>query len=1110
MKRLPLLFVFLLFSYKASVAQEESVRRPLLQFQHLKEGLNNERITSIHQDSLGFIWIGTYNGLHRYDGMNFKIYVSSQEPHSIPNNRIEKIFSDSKGNLWIGTANSICRYNRALDSFIRYGVISGFVDASDPSPNRISAIVEDKKGKIWIASEKEGLFYFDQDQQAFIPYFNKKTGLALSSTHITEICFGKSDELWIGLINGLNKLDIRSGKITHFPFQENHLHNIAGKNVRGMDIDKNGNLWIGTRSNGLYLLKEENQHKKIFDHYQHEPENPNSLGNNSVYSVFVDRQNQLWVGNENGGLHLFNPLNNSFFRYTSDAKDPFSLSNNSIWSVSEDKQGRLWIGTGLNGVCFADQHFAKFTHYYSSPLNPHGLNNDLVREFWEDKKGNVWIATDGGGLNYWNRSTNKITHYTHEPNNPLSIGSNALLDFTEDAEGRLWIATWAGGINVLTDRQKMHFRKIQDIQPKDSMASSIISSFALYTDRKGNVWSGNFEKGLGFHNAESKTTQLFANDPKDKTSISANTLYTVFEDSEGTIWIGGENNGLNKLVKGEGGKISFKRYNHYASDSTSLPGEIVNQVFEDSQQNIWVASSGGLSRYVKEKDHFITYSTRHGLPSNFVVSIIEDEEGFFWVGSEKGLTKFDPQNKTFRNYSKSDGLQGEKFSRHAVISLSSGEMMFGGTNGFNIFHPAEVRDNPHKPQVYLTDLKLFNKSVAVGENDSLLKVDISLTKELVFQPHQNVISLEFVALNFTHPSKNQYAYILEGLEEEWNYVGNMQVATYTNLDPGEYTFRVKASNNDGIWNEEGTQVKITVLPPWYRTWWFFTLACVFIGASFFLFIRWREKRLKEDKAILAHAIDTKTKELEKKQAEIIARDEADKVRNWTALGLNQFSQIVNKNKDDIHVLAQSILSHLVKFMHANQGTVTILNDDVEEDKFLEVVATFAHEEGRKASIRFELDQGLVGACYSSGEVTVIDNLPEGYSKLTSGLGEARMNHLILVPLRLDEFIIGVIELSSFNSFREHEVEFLQKLGEIITSSLYTLKVSRRTAILLEQARQQAEELQAQEEEIRQNLEEMEATQEDFYRKEQELLERLRMIEEENQKLKKDLKKKRAG
>ena len=1108
MNRQSLLLILLIFSYLNSFAQPGSLNKPPLQFQHLTEGLNNERITAIHQDSLGFIWIGSYNGLHKYDGINFEVYLNNSEASSIPHNRIERIFSDSKGRLWIGTANSICRYNPGYNNFTRFPIKSGLVESSDPAPNRISAIVEDEKGKLWVGSEKEGLFYFDQDKQAFIPYFNKNTGLALSSINITEISVGEADDLWIGLSNGLNRLDLKSGKVIHFPFQAEQPHNIAGKVVRGMGLDQNGDLWIGTRANGLYLLKEENQRSKTFDHYSHDPEQDNSLGNNSIYSILIDRENQLWVGNENGGLHLYNRQNDSFYQYMPDPKNPFSMSNNSIWSIYEDKQGRLWIGTGLKGVNLVDPHFTKFTHYYNSPLDPDGLNNNLVREFLEDEKGNVWIATDGGGLNYWDRFKNKIIHYTHDPDKPLSIGSDALLDFTKDAEGRLWIATWAGGINVLTDPEKMHFRKIQDLQEKDSVAATIISSFALHTDRKGNVWSGNFQMGLGLHKQESKTTQIFVNDPKDKNSLSANTIYAVLEDSEGTIWAGGEDNGLNKMIKNENGKAIFKQYQHNAQDSTSISGDMVNQIYEDGQQNLWFATSGGLSRYVKENDNFINYSKKNGLPGDFVVSIIEDENGFFWIGTEKGLSKFDPKKNTFRNYTKSDGLQGDNFSRHSVISLSSGEIAFGGSNGFNIFDPNKVKDNPHKPEVYLTDLKLFNKSLNVGENDSILKVDISLTKEISLQYHQNVIGLEFVALNYTHPSHNQYAYMLEGLEEEWNYVGNTQLATYTNLDPGEYIFKVKASNNDGIWNEEGTQIKINVLPPWYRTWWAYTIAIVLIAAAFYVFISWREKRLKEDKAILANAIDTKTRELEQKQAEIIARDEADKIRNWTAQGLNEFSQIVNKNKDDISILAQSILSRLIKFLHANQGTLTILNDDNEDDQFLEVIATFAHEEGKKASTRFELTQGLLGACFSSGEIKYIDNLPEGYSKLTSGLGEARMNYLILVPLRLDEFIIGVIELSSFHSFKEHEVQFLQKLGEIITSSLYTLKVSNRTSLLLEQSRGQMEELQAQEEEIRQNMEELEATQENFYRKEQELLEKLKVAEEENKKLKTSLKKKK--
>ena len=895
------LFVFFLFVVTAFG------QKPRFQFQYLLEGLNNERVTAIQQDRLGFIWIGTYNGLHRYDGIDFKVYLSSGEPGSLPNSRIDKIFSDSKGNLWIGTDDGICRFNQEYDNFTRFEMTSGLVDASDLAPNRISGIVEDEKGILWVGSEREGLFHFDESKGSFIPYVENEKITSFGAASVTELCAGKAGVLWIGLRNGLLKLDTESGETSSFPA-------IEGKNIRDMAMDKGGDLWVGTMADGLYLLKESNQGNKKFKHYSHQAEKPGSIGNNSIYDIFVDRQNQVWVGNENGGLHLYEREKDIFYNYSPDARDPHSISNNSVWSIYEDAQGRIWVGTAQSGVNIIDKRFVKFTHYYSSPLHANGINNNVVRGFWEEENGNVWIATDGGGLNHWNRAENIFTHYTHDPKKPFSIGSNALLDFTEDAQGRLWIATWAGGLNVLTDREQMRFSRLEELHKGDSLAATISSAFALLKDQKGNVWSGNFQSGLGLHKLESKRTTLFVNDPKDKASIAHDILFALFQDSEGTIWVGGEHGGLNKLLKGENGEITFKRYAPDGDDPASIAGHTVNHIYEDSRHNIWVATSHGLSRYVKESDNFINFSSKDGLPSDFTESILEDGQGNLWVSTAKGLSKFDPVNKTFRNYKTSDGLQGDKFSRHSALKLKSGEMLFGGTNGFNLFHPDKVEDNPLKPEVYLTDFKLFNKPVAVGEKDSLLKTSISLAREITLSYDQNIFSFDFVALNYTHPTKNEYAFMLEGLEEDWNYVGNKRSATYTNLDPGEYTFRVKASNNDGVWNEEGRALSVIITPPYWQTWWFRVLVAVAIVGGALSFYQVRMNAIKAQKAELERQVKEQTADIQKANDELIERQEEiqlqAEVLQQTNENLRETQEEIASQRDHLESVNEQVMSSI--------------------------------------------------------------------------------------------------------------------------------------------------------------------------------------------------------
>lgn len=930
MKNIPYFFLFAfinLFTTFCGYAQKNIPVKPDLHFKTLIEGLNNERVTSVGQDKYGFIWIGTYNGLHRYDGVNFKVYSNTKDSTSIQNSRIEKIFRDRKGNLWIGTANGLCRYNWRQDNFSRFPLKSGMVKATDPAPDKITAIIEDQKGTLWVGSAKEGLLYFNEEKQSFVPFFTDPESYALSSMFVTEVCAGKNDDLWVGLNNGLNKLNTKTGNVSYFPNDDNG-DGPDRKQIRGLALEANGDVWVGTREHGLFLLKGQAQDRKKFTRYVHNPDDRFTLGNNSIYTIFVDQQNRLWVGNENGGLHLYDRGKDLFHRFVPDKSNSYSITSLSIWCIFEDQENRLWIGTASSGVNILDQYLLKFTHHDHSPLNPNGLNNNIVSGFWEDKDGNVWIATDGGGLNHWNRSNGIFTHYMYDAKDPSSIGSNALLDFSEDTEGRLWIGTWDGNINILTDREKMHFMKLQDLQKEDSLAVSIKHTFALYRDRKGNMWSGNFESGLGLHNLDKKSTRIYFNDPADIQSLSNNTINTVLEDSEGNIWAGAAFNGLNKISINENGKLISKRFFADESDSTGIIGDLINQVFEDSKKNIWVATDKGLSKISGTDKKITSYTTADGLPTDIIESITEDKNGLLWLGTAKGLAAFDPERNNFKVYTVSDGLQGNKFTRHAVARLKSGEILFGGSNGFNIFHPDSLKGNPHEPKIYVTDIKLFNKSLNIGEKDSLLKAPISITEEITLNHHQNIISFEFVALNYTHSGKNQYAFMMEGLEENWNYVGNQQNTTYTNLDPGQYTFRVKASNNDGVWNKEGTALSIIITPPFWQTWWFTPLIIlsVFLGAL--AFYKLRINSIKQQKALLEMQVEERTAEVVSQKEELSAQaDMLIHVNNEISLQSEKLAELLKEVTDSIRAaeVIQNAMLPSLNFIRQHLSKIFILN-----------------------------------------------------------------------------------------------------------------------------------------------------------------------------------------
>jgi ligand-binding sensor domain-containing protein/signal transduction histidine kinase len=712
--------------------------------------------------------------------------------------------------------------------------------------------VEDKDGRVWIASERAGLLHLDEKKNVFVSFFNDKDGGKLEDTPVISLCPDKGNRLWVGTTIGLFDLDTKTGAALLYTHDAENSNSIAGNYVEDIIVDRNENLWIATHENGLDKLVNRNGENKTFVHYRSRLDDIHSLTNNDVTTVYEDSAGKIWVCNENGGLHLYNPANDNFFRFVPDPADPFSVSNISVKVIFEDRQGRLWVGSNLEGIDVVDKYEFRFDHYYQTN-DFQSINNNIVRSFLEDDDGNVWIATDGGGLNLFNRPLNKFEAFKHDPHNPQSLNSNAVLTLCNDKDGKMWIGTWRGGINIFDYKKRTFSSFAPDLY-------QISKVFYIKRDRHDNMWIGTQSGGISKYDWATKKISTFTNKPHDSKSLGDNEVPIIFEDSEGQIWLGTEFNGLNRVVQAASG-VTFERFTHVVNDTMSIPNSRVNHIYEDSKKNLWIATEGGLSRFLKETGYFKNYSIHDGLESDHIKSIVEDDHGVLWLGTSKGISRFDPVKETFRNYTYNDGLQRGEFSRYSVYKTKKGELLFGGTNGFNIFHPDSINDNPFAPPVYITGLRIFNKPVQIGDNNSPLSQHISETTELTLSYKESVFSFDFVGLNFTHPHMNQYAYKMEGFEKDWNYVGSQRTATYTSLDPGEYTFRVKASNNDGLWNEEGTSLRIIITPPFWRTAWFLTLVVIVLCGLLYSAVYYRVRRLHEINLELEDKVSERTSQL---------------------------------------------------------------------------------------------------------------------------------------------------------------------------------------------------------------------------------------------------------
>lgn len=810
-------------------------------------GLSQNTIHSIIQDHLGFMWFATEDGLNKYDGYNFTVYKNDPaDETTISDNFIWTIYEDSEGNIWSGTNNGgLSMLDRSTETFINYK--NNPSDKNCISNNNVRCILEDKNGYLWIGTEGGGLNKLDRKTKTFFHYKHDPSDpKSLSNNIVLSLYEDREGNLWVGSNNGLDKLNKNDGAFTHYS------NGTLSSVILSIYKDKRGTIWAGSLS-GLNKLDEE---KKIFINYHPKPSGLKSLINEKINSIIEDDNNFLWLGT-GSGIYIFNQEEKSFsrlYKYLSNSNsyDRKFLSGNNVLSLCEDASGIIWIGTAESGILKYDDKKMKFKHYFYQYENPNGLSHNTIRSIFEDGENILWIGTLGGGLNKLDRNKNKFTHYKNDPLNEFSLSDNSVSAIYRDKKGILWIGTWGGGLNKIDEKSGKFIRYKHSADPF-SLADNIIQ--VIYEDSYKNFWIGT-GSGLDLFDRNKNKFIHYINDPSDLNSLSDNQVQScILEDDNGDLWVGTWN-GLTKIIlskeKNSRGKVlRFIQYKH-SREINSLSDNRIISIYKDEKKNLWLGTHGGginLLPFTQQnvdpaKAKFKSYSAKNGLASDIVYGILSDEENNLWFSTDNGLSKFNPETETFRNYYKSDGLQGNRFFWGASCKSENGELIFGGTNGFNIFYPSSITENNHIPPIVITDFQIFNKSVGIG-SDSPLKKTINETKEIKLSYDQNVFSFEFSALDYTIPKKNQYAYMMQGFDKTWINAGNRRYVTYTNLDQGEYTFKVKGSNNDGIWNEKGASLKIIIMPPFWKTWWFIIASILIFGGIIAALIYYRVKNLLE-------------------------------------------------------------------------------------------------------------------------------------------------------------------------------------------------------------------------------------------------------------------------
>ncbi len=785
--------MFICFPVKAQL--------PEFYFQNLtlENGLSSNRVTSIIQDKKGFLWIGTEEGLNRYDGYRFKSYYKKRgDNNSLSHNYIWSLCEDKNGYIWIATnGGGLNKFDPVTEKFIQYKFDS--LNTSSLSSDIVQCVYIDKQNNLWVGTWSEGLNLYDPASDSFNRFkHNPEDEKSISSDKIWCVYEDSKDNLWVGTEKGgLNLFDRSNNNFTHYLPDKNPGTSISGTSAVTLLEDSKGNLWIGTYGDGIDRFNNEN---KIFTNFKADL-SPGSLTGNFIWKIFEDNQGLIWIATQSNGICYYDYELNKFFPVALSPQNPTDVSSNNGRTIYEDNTSNLWIGTIVGGVFKTDRKQKKFSTIKTTAGKQNSLPEDFIFTMCEDKAGDIWIGT----YSYLCKLFPDGRIKTYSTAGKASVEGEIIRYIFEDSKFNLWVGTYFGKLNKY-DRETDSFIKYDLDFEKDNPGANNIRT--IFEDSEGNLWFGSNGDGLKKFNAGTNTFEVLNT---KNSNISGDGILSITEDSDGFLWIGTFSKGLNKFDKK---KKSFQHFFPNDDDTTSLGDISVPELFVDSKGVLWVGTfSGGLSRYDSQKNIFETYTEENGLAGNFVCGILEDDNYNLWISTSKGISKFSLTAKTFKNYDFNDGLQKGEFNPAAKLKTKNGMFYFGGLNGINYFHPDSLSTNSSLVPVTLTSFKVHN-------NEKIFSENISYADTLRLNYDEDNFSFEFASLDYTLPERNKYAYKLEGLDKNWNYVDNRRFANYTHLDPGEYIFRVKATNHAGSWNEAGVSVLLIIKPPFWATFWF--------------------------------------------------------------------------------------------------------------------------------------------------------------------------------------------------------------------------------------------------------------------------------------------------
>ncbi len=982
---------FLVISFNASVlAQKQSIH-----FEHLtqQDGIKQPQILSIYQDNHGFIWFGTYNGLHRYNGYDMKVYMAKEEDStSLLSPTVHEITEDPRGNLWIGTTSGLNQYQRKTDNFKQFGKNSGEPDI-------------------------------------------------LSKIQIRNIHFEKDSLLWIATYgSGLLRYDMSLEKVKNYRHEEGNPKSLPSNKINDFIVDDSGRFWIGTADGGLCRF---NRQKGTFTNFLKDPKNQASFNNDVVNSIIPASDSTLWIGTWTGGLNKFDK-NRGYIKKYMPGKDPAtSLSSKTVRDIERGPEGKLWIATFGGGLNVFNPKTETFKSYHYNEYHPSGINSDLLWSLFFDDEGLLWVGSFGKGINILDKWHNRFPLYRKAKKKNNTLTSNHILSTYQDTEGYIWLGTFGDGINRLNPKtgQYSHFLT------RTKTYKNRVRCF--FEDSRSNLWVGT---DLGVVRMNPQRSKLLSYDQKTDVYNLSKPVYDIQEDSQGNIWLAVYDEGLYQIPSNQlNKKPANARVIPYRPGNDSLalaPGNIYD-IDRTSSGKLLLVSDWGLQQYLPGKDAFKdiikaasgcilersngnlllgtyynglirlspqlqvldTIAEKQGLDADLISSMVEDDHQNLWIGSERNLVQFNTQSHAFRYYTTDDGLSTNTFGYHSLTKLNSGKILSGGDGGYNIFNPDNISRNQYIPPVAITSFYLFNKKIEYGEShhkEFKLERPINEKDKIVLDYNQNFFRFKFAALSYSSPEDNKYSYKLKGFDKKWHTSEvSTRTASYTGVPPGEYLFLVKAANSHGNWSKEPRQIRVIVKPPFWGTWWFRSMAVLLILAGIYAIIKLRLRAVRKQKLALEKQVNKRTSEIRQKNA------------------------LLEQQKEEIETQAEKLRQHrhyLEELVDKRTQELRQAKEKAEESDKLKsaFLANISHE------VRTPMNAIIGFSSYLKDEQTSREEIND-YVDIIVNSG----NHLLHI-------INDIIDFSKIHTNQAHVVMSPVDLNSLF-QELYALFDSRKTA-----------------------------------------------------------------